>query len=63
MITSTIAEEVKKYLKEVTEQKMYHLMLRHYRLLNVINENGDWILPELQNATNELLSNDSQRKM
>jgi hypothetical protein len=50
-----IVDQIKSCLDGVSEKNMHDKMLRHYKILHLIGEDGKWTTPELQAISNELL--------
>jgi hypothetical protein len=58
MRIQVIANQVKMALDGFDEEKMYHQMVSHYRILRLIDDKGQWQLPALQALSSDLLPKD-----
>jgi hypothetical protein len=58
MITKRISEEVKKNLVGIDQDKMNDMILKHYKLLHLVDDKGTWATPKLQEIS-QLNSNDT----
>ena len=58
MVLRKISDIIKETLDTFEEDKMYDNMKKHYQTLRLIDENGDWALPELEKLSNGLLPQD-----
>lgn len=50
-----IASKIKFFLFEFDEKKMYQQMAQYYKLLHLMDDNGQWLAPELQKISTQLL--------
>jgi hypothetical protein len=55
MFIETITTKIKESLNDFDEKNMHDQMFKHYKLMRLIDSNGKWIIPELQEISLELL--------
>jgi hypothetical protein len=55
MTVYKIADQIKELLNGINENLMHDKMLKHYQALHLVDENGSWVLKQLQEISDQLL--------